>query len=41
MSTKDFNLDLEYVSKTDSGASTCIASISLCTPGCKTDVLMG
>ena len=41
MSTKDFNLDLVSVSKTDSGASTRITSISLCTPGCKTGVLMG
>ena len=41
MSTKDFNLDLVEVSKSNTGASARITSYSLCTPGCITGVLMG
>lgn len=41
MSTKDFNLDLVEVSKSNTGASARITSHSLCTPGCYTGVLMG
>ncbi|MFR3995228.1 MAG: gallidermin/nisin family lantibiotic [Turicibacter sp.] len=40
MSTKDFNLDLVEVSKSNTGASARITSYSLCTPGCITGVLM-
>ena len=41
MATKDFNLDLVEVSKSNTGASARITSYSLCTPGCITGRLMG
>ena len=41
MSTKDFNLDLVSVSKTDAGASPRVTSVFMCTPGCVTGALMG
>ncbi|WP_090090073.1 gallidermin/nisin family lantibiotic [Leuconostoc gasicomitatum] len=41
MSANDFNLDLVSASKSNSGASPRITSVSLCTPGCKTGALMG
>jgi len=40
MSNDDFNLDLVKVTKDNSGASPRITSVSLCTPGCVTGVLM-
>ncbi|WNO79562.1 gallidermin/nisin family lantibiotic [Streptococcus suis] len=41
MNNEDFNLDLVTISKeNNSGASPRVTSISLCTPGCKTGILM-
>ena len=41
MNNEDFNLDLVTISKeNNSGASPRVTSKSLCTPGCKTGILM-
>jgi len=41
MATKDFNLDLVEVSKSNTGASTRITSLSFCSQACKTYKILG